>query len=66
MPKVTDTRKHKAAELMRLLENGPSLSIIGQDTMTAEEAEKGHKRWAESWVIPLVKKLVPELKDAKQ
>jgi len=63
MPKVTDTRKHKAAELMRLLKDGPSLSIIGQDAMTAEEAERGYKQWAKSWVIPLAKKLVPELKE---
>ena len=63
MPKCTNTRKDKSTELMRLLNDGPSLGKIGQNTLTTEEAEDGYRIWAQSWVIPLVKKLVPELKE---
>jgi hypothetical protein len=52
--KVTGTRKQKAAELLRILRNGPSLNI--------PVAEDEVHEWLDTWVIPKVKELVPELK----
>lgn len=67
MPKVHDTRKQKAAELMRLVTKGPSLSHSGfvDDPYTPQMAMESCKCWLESWVTPLVKELVPELRKKK-
>jgi hypothetical protein len=57
MPKIYDTRKHKAAELLRLAAKGPcSLS---------EDDKAAYSRWANTWVIPLLLELVPELRKKK-
>jgi hypothetical protein len=62
MPKTTDTRKHKVAELLRLLRNGPSYNENFDDTpFTAAQAAREFKLWSESWVLPVVHELVPEL-----
>ena len=56
------TRKQKAEELMRLVKNGPSLhSFYGK--YTPEEAMGSTKLWLSSWVEPLVRELVPELRE---
>lgn len=67
MPKVYDTRKQKAAELLRLVEQGPSFSHWNYaERKHPESTAKAHfKVWSESWVIPLVKELVPELRVKK-
>lgn len=66
------TRNDKAKELMRLLTDGPSMSLAvfgcGPDhrRLTKEqEADIGTKirLWHDSWVIPLVRDLVAELKE---
>lgn len=67
MPKVTGTRKHKAAELMRYLENGPAYSEnFDAKTFTHEQAIEEFKLWSRSWVIPLANELVPELRKKKK
>lgn len=59
------TRKQKAARLMELIERGPVLSDIGMSKYTPEEAMAATRRWLSSWVEPLVKDLVPELREKK-
>lgn len=66
MPRVTNLRKHKVAELLKLLEEGPSLSDIGlREPYTPERAMDGARLWLHSWVRPLVQQLVPELRKKK-
>ena len=63
MPKVTDRRIDKANELLRMLERGPATSFDIFDKFPTDlEINKNYKLWAKSWIIPLVKELVPELK----
>ena len=67
-----NTRKDKAQELMRLLTKGPSMSLAvfgcgpnHRRLTNQEEADINSKisLWHDTWVIPLVKALVPELKE---
>ena len=64
MPKITNTRKHKARELMRLAALGPALfnTKNPQETITQEKFHSFYKLWSETWILPALKKLVPELK----
>jgi len=59
MPKVTDTRKQRAAKLLEMVKRGPVFSTIGgtQDTPTEQ-----YQRWAESWIVAELCDLVPELR----
>lgn len=76
MPKVTDTRRQRAAELLRLATNGPSTNLHfvkaaeGLSEKQRSEIEQcyrdGYRLWSESWVLPLLKQLVPELKPRKK
>jgi len=59
------TRKTRAAELLRKLEQGPSIGTIGRMGVTKEEAEADAKLWLRTWIIPEVKALIPELKEVK-
>lgn len=52
------TRRTDAEELRKTLAEGPSLS--GQ-SLTAEQAEKQVRLWLDTWIIPKVERLVPEL-----
>jgi hypothetical protein len=61
MPKVTNTRKQRAAALLRTLETGPCLGFSGMK-MSPDEARRDTQLWLRTWVIPEVKRLVPELK----
>jgi hypothetical protein len=68
MPKVHNTRKQKARELHKLATAGPSFSespIRGEE-FTAEEATVQYRRWSQSWLLPLVEELVPELRKKKE
>lgn len=64
MPKVIGTRKQKAEELLKMLTEGPSFSkpFPFEGEFTIEEATRQFKLWSESWIIPVVKELVPELR----
>ena len=70
------TRKHKADELLKLLTRGPSWSFetfgtIETDVqLTAEQRrliqrhfEEAYKIWSSTWIVPVVKQLVLELRD---
>ena len=69
MPKVHDTRKQKAAQLLARLKEGPCFdhdfdSCVS--TVAIEvRAKQSFKLWAETWVIPAVMDLVPELRKSK-
>jgi hypothetical protein len=64
MPKIEGTRKQLAGELIKMVTNGPSFSgsSINGNTLTTEEATKQYRRWADSWVIEKIERLVPELR----
>lgn len=66
MPKIHDTRKDKAKELLDLVLRGPatSFNIFKHEPPTDENINRQYKLWAETWVVPLLKELVPELKQA--
>jgi hypothetical protein len=61
MPKVTDTRKNKAKTLVELLETGP----VSLNDKTGCDKES-FNLWCRSWVLPLVRELVPELKPPRK
>lgn len=66
MPKVFGTRRHKAMDLLKRLEEGPSFSNNYDGTpFTAAQASEQYKRWSQSWILHDLKKLVPELKEKK-
>lgn len=64
MPKVYNTRKQKARELLERLERGPAFSHWREEEKKhPEQAAIDHyKNWAESWIIPVVVDLVYELR----
>jgi hypothetical protein len=63
MPKVTGTRKDKAAKLKGLVERGPSLTDnYDGSPYSADQAKADIKLWLSSWVQPLIEELVPELR----
>lgn len=61
------TRKHRANELMKLLEDGPSFSLIGKDgALSRAEADNAVRIWLRTWIVPHVRELVPELRPKVQ
>lgn len=64
MPKTIDTRKQQAAELVRVLEQGPAFykSFQSGSIFTPEQAKEQYDTWLRSWVLPPVKRLIPELR----
>lgn len=61
---MAKTRASRAAELMTHLRRGPSFTGLGHPrggALTPQEAERQFKLWAESWIIPEVCSLIPEL-----
>jgi hypothetical protein len=63
MPKVIDTRKQKAKELLDMLERGPAFSDTFCESFTVDEAKRQYQLWTNSWIIPVAKRLIPELKE---
>ncbi len=62
MPKVIDTREQRAAELLKLVKTGPALSrSFDGSKFTPEQALYHYHLWADTWVLPLINQLVPEL-----
>lgn len=63
MPKTTDTRKQRAANLFRLLEHGPYFSKSpAEGHFTAEEAHRQYVIWTDAWVMNELQDLIPELR----
>lgn len=65
MPKVYDTRRHKAKALLDRLTRGPSFSSAPGEDLWEGEAARQFRNWSESWVLPVLKELVPELREKK-
>jgi hypothetical protein len=59
---IHNTRKQKAAELIRLLEEGPLFNTGFYSEFNVEVANRQFQLWSQAWIIPIVKRLVPELK----
>lgn len=57
------TRAARAGKLLAVLETGPSMR--GVRTMTPEVAERQVRLWLQTWIIPEVLELVPELRAAE-
>ncbi len=61
--KIHGTRKQKAAELLRLLTEGPSFSEpFDGSPFTEAQATEQFQRWSASWILEDLKALVPELR----
>lgn len=67
---MRETRKMRAAELMRLATGGPSTSWVFSelpDTKAMRHAEEyaaeSYRIWSQTWLLPLLRELVPELKE---
>jgi len=70
MPKVNNTRRHKAARLLLLAATGPEGTYLGEPkTITLERAielqRDSYRLWSRSWLLPLIRELVPELKEKR-
>ncbi len=66
MPKVRDTKKQKARELLRRVTDGPAFSEPLDGTpFTPGKAIALYRLWASTWVIPDILELVPQLRSGK-
>jgi hypothetical protein len=64
MPRKANTRKQRAKNLLRLLETGPVYTPhVGPNPFTVDEATERYKTWVNSWILPEVKDLIPELRN---
>jgi hypothetical protein len=59
------TRKLSSVELLALVKKGPFFSDVFDKPYTPEKATAQYRIWADSWVVPLLEQLVPELKPVK-
>lgn len=67
MGKVRNTRKQRAAELLNRLEHGPAWHTftLPHEMLSEHEATRQFRIWSLTWIVPVLKELVPELKEAK-
>lgn len=56
------TRKERAALVLKRVAEGPSLHIPNLTQEQCEALTQGYRRWANSWIVPVLKDLIPELK----
>ena len=56
-------RAKVAAEVWERLRAGPSFAKFGNDEFTPAEAQATYRRWAQSWILTEVARLVPELRE---
>jgi hypothetical protein len=66
MPKVTDTRKQRAAKLLERIERGPSFNPRTGEPLTTEEAQRLYCVWMQSWILEDLKDLIPELRQSQR
>lgn len=71
MPKVIGTRQQKATELVQQVNRGPALHLtFFNDVELTSSAKKlieveminQYRLWAETWIVPELLKLIPELR----
>lgn len=66
MPKVKNTRKQRAEQLVELLQKGPA--FLEEKERAAGSGDEPHDLkwryvlWVNTWVMPELRDLVPELK----
>lgn len=66
MPKCTNTRQQRAAQLLRRLETGPAFSSpFDGSNFTPETAKNKYKLWVDTWILDELVDLIPELKRKK-
>lgn len=69
MPKIANTRKQRANELLDRLRRGPSFSDTFRTLdgpFTTDMASAQFRNWSRSWIIDELIELVPELKKQKE
>ena len=67
MPKITNTRKQRAAQLLERITRGPSFYMpFDGSPLTAEEVTRVYRGWAQSWILKDLTDLVPELRKHKK
>lgn len=73
MPRVTRTKKLRAAELLDRATRGPDMSLTfsraglsaeQKKVLEAELADR-YRVWSQSWLLPELKGLVPQLREAE-
>ena len=60
MPKIRDTRKQRAQALLERLQRGPC------SLTSTEKSRHDYTLWVNTWILPEVKRLVPELREKKK
>lgn len=60
---MRETRKSRAYKLLKTLRAGPSLR---DGVHTPAEFASEYKIWSETWIIPAVLNLVPELREKSE
>ena len=73
MPRVIGTRKQRAAELLKRATNGPAFDMtfseagLSDEQKAAIQAElrKRYQCWSQTWLLPALTQLVPELRQAQ-
>lgn len=75
MPKVHNARRQRAKELLERATRGPATDLTfcqldchfslpdEQRKVITEHFRNRYKLWAETWVVPELHYLIPELKD---
>lgn len=65
---MKETRKDRASKLLDRLNRGPSWPMgtwpMGMTKLAQREASRIFRIWAETWIIPEVRALIPELSKA--
>lgn len=72
-PSLNMTRKERAATVMTRVTQGPSPSLafskanltLEQIAILESELQNAYTRWASSWIVSDLKKLIPELRENK-
>ena len=65
MGMLNGTRKQRAAELRKMVERGPSM-FMGYEALTEAQFKYHYQLWVETWVLPELDNLIPELRQANQ
>lgn len=65
MPKVRNTRRQRAVVLIERLIEGPATFDYPGQYLGQSEVFESYQRWVNSWILPEIRDLVPELRKKK-
>lgn len=73
MSRVNGTKKQRAAELLKRATNGPALDMTfsaaglsdEQKQVIEAELRERYRLWSQTWLLPELNQLVPELRAAQ-